>query len=150
MGKMAQQKAQSQEVKQFGQQMAQDHDAANSELMAVASGKGADMPKGLDKDHTKLRDKLAKLNGADFDREYMRQMVKDHQKDVKDFEKEAKSGQDSDIKNFAQSTLPKLQQHLQMAQDIDKRIRAEAPMTSQRSTAPGGTAGSSAPPATRR
>jgi putative membrane protein len=149
LGKMAQQKAQSQEVKQFGQTMAQDHETANSQLTAVATGKGVDMPQQLDREHRKLHDKLAKLDGSQFDREYMRAMVKDHKQDVKDFEKEAKSGQDSEIKSFAQSTLPTLQRHLQRAQDIERTMRSQTPMASRRGNGAAGTAGSSTP-ATQR
>jgi len=145
LGKLAQQKAQSADVKQFGQRMEQDHSAANQQLMSVASGKGVDMPKQLDREHRQLRDKLAKANGAAFDREYMQAMVKDHKKDVKEFEKEAKSGKDSDVKNFAQSTLPTLQQHLQMAQDIERNMRSQAPVASRRGNGAAGTAGSSTP-----
>jgi putative membrane protein len=78
LGKLAQQKAQSADVKQFGQRMEQDHGAANQQLMAIASAKGIDMPKQLDREHKQLRDKLAKADGAAFDREYMQAMVKDH------------------------------------------------------------------------
>jgi putative membrane protein len=150
LGKLAQQKAQSADVKQFGQRMEQDHSQANEQLMSVASGKSIDMPKQLDREHKQLRDKLAKANGADFDREYMQAMVKDHKKDIKAFEKEAKSGKDADVKNFAQSTLPTLQQHLQMAQDIERSMRAQTPMASRRgNTGAAGTAGTSTP-ATQR
>jgi putative membrane protein len=145
LGKLAQQKAQSADVKQFGQRMEQDHSAANEQLMSVASSKNIDMPKQLDREHRQLRDKLAKANGAQFDREYMQAMVKDHKKDIKEFEKEAKSGKDADIKNFAQSTLPTLQQHLQMAQDIERNMRSQTPMASRRNNSTAGTAGTSTP-----
>jgi putative membrane protein len=147
LGKLAQQKAQSADVKQFGQRMEQDHSAVNEQLMSVASAKGIDVPKQLDREHQQLRDKLAKATGAQFDREYMQAMVKNHKKDVKEFEKVAKSGRDADIKNFAQSTLPTLQQHLQMAQDIEHNLRSQTPMASRRNnnTTMGGSAGTSTP-----
>jgi putative membrane protein len=61
-------------------------------------------------------DRLSKLHGAAFDKAYMRDMVADHKKDIADFQKEANSGQDPDVKNWASTTLPTLQQHLQLAQ----------------------------------
>jgi putative membrane protein len=143
LGKMAQQKAQSPEVKEFGERMVQDHGAANEKLKSVASSMGVDMPKNVGKEHKEAEDKLQKLSGAQFDREYMRTMVKDHQKDVKEFDKEAKSGKDAEVKSFAQETLPTLKDHLQMAQSIEKGMRAQAPVASKRSNS--GTAGSSTP-----
>jgi len=145
LGKLAQQKAQSADVKEFGQRMEQDHGAANQQLMAIASAKGIDMPKQLDRENKQLRDKLAKADGAAFDREYMQAMVKDHKKDIKEFEKQAKSGKDADLKNFAQTTLPTLKQHLQMAQEIEHNMRAQSPMASKRGNGTAGTAGTSTP-----
>ena len=70
-------------------------------------------------------DKLQKKSGADFDREYMKEMVSDHKKDVKEFQSTAKSANDPDIKNFASSTLPTLQQHLDMAQQTKAATKNE-------------------------
>jgi len=118
LGKLAQQKAQSADVKQFGQRMEQDHSAANQQLMSVASGKGVDMPKQLDREHRQLRDKLAKANGAAFDREYMQAMVKDHKKDIKEFEKASGKVKDADLKAWIDKTLPHLREHLAMAEKL--------------------------------
>jgi putative membrane protein len=59
---------------------------------------------------------LGKQSGTEFDRAYMKHMLDDHQKDVSDFEKAAKSAKDADVKTFAARTLPTLQAHLQLAQ----------------------------------
>jgi putative membrane protein len=67
-------------------------------------------------------DRLEKLKGAAFDREYVRDMVQDHQKDVQEFQKEAQSGSNPQLKAFAQETLPTLQQHLQMAQQLESKM----------------------------
>ena len=61
---------------------------------------------------------LSKLKGAEFDRAYARTMVRDHEKDVAEFKKEADSGADSSVKNFAAKTLPALEEHLKMARDM--------------------------------
>jgi putative membrane protein len=67
--------------------------------------------------------RLEKLNGAEFDRAYMQDMVRDHQEDVAEFKKESENGGDQDLKGFAAKTLPTLQQHLQMAQDTEGKVK---------------------------
>jgi putative membrane protein len=70
--------------------------------------------------------KLEKLQGAAFDKAYMDDMVKDHKKDVKDFQKQSKSAKDPEVKNFAAQTLPTLQEHLQMAEAAQKTAKSES------------------------
>ena len=123
LGQLAAQKAQSADVKQFGQKMVDDHTKANDQLKQVAASKGVELPADLKSDAKREHDKLSKLNGADFDREYMKHEVSDHKKDVKDFQKEAKSAKDADVKSFASETLPTLQQHLQLAEQTDAGMR---------------------------
>ena len=124
LGQLAAQKAQSPEVKNFGQRMVDDHGKANDQLKQLASSKGVALPTDLDHSAKREHDKLSKMNGDDFDREYMKHMVSDHKKDVKDFADEAKSGKDADVKNFASQTLPTLQEHLQLAQQADAAVRS--------------------------
>jgi putative membrane protein len=78
LGRMASERAASPEVKKFGQMMVDDHTKAGDELKAVASRQNIPMPTELDNKHIDLRDKLQKLNGADFDKEYMKAMVDGH------------------------------------------------------------------------
>jgi putative membrane protein len=134
LGQLAAQKAENPDVKKFGQRMVDDHGKANDQLKQLASSKGLNLPTDLDRSARREHDKLSKLSGADFDREYMKHMVSDHKKDVKDFQKEAKSGKDADVKNFASSTLPTLQDHLQMAQQTDATVRSASRAGSTRST----------------
>jgi putative membrane protein len=83
---------------------------------------------GADKDHQAMmkaqatKDKLSKYSGADFDREYMSMMVKDHTKDVKEFENASNKAKDPDVKAWASKTLPTLREHLQMARDINSKL----------------------------
>jgi putative membrane protein len=123
LGQLATQKAQSAEVKQFGQKMADDHAKANDQLKQIASSKNVELPTDLDSAHKREYDRMSKLSGADFDREYMKHMVSDHKKDIKEFKDEAKSGKDADVKQFASSTLPTLEQHLQLAEQTDATVR---------------------------
>jgi putative membrane protein len=131
LGKLASQKASSQEVKDFGQRMVTDHSKTNEELKQIASSKGVTLPDNLSSKDKMLKERLAKLNGSNFDRAYMENMVKDHKKDVADFNRESSSGRDREVKQFAGNTLPTLQEHLKKAESI-------AP------TAKGATAGGSA------
>ena len=67
--------------------------------------------------------KLMSLSGDAFDREYMNQMVKDHEKDVKEFERASTKAKDPDVRAFAAKTLPTLREHLQQARDIQGRVK---------------------------
>jgi putative membrane protein len=66
--------------------------------------------------------KLEDKSGADFDKAYMDMMVKDHEKDVKEFEEASKDAEDSDLKAWAAKTLPTLQHHLEMAKDTKSKL----------------------------
>jgi putative membrane protein len=122
LGRLAAQKGASDEVRQFGQRMVDDHSKANEELMRVASSKGLTAPPALDAKHQAEMQKLSALSGEKFDKEYVKMMVKDHKKDVGEFQKEANGGMDADIKAFAASTLPTLREHLQMIQRINDKM----------------------------
>jgi putative membrane protein len=80
------------------------------------------LPTSIDAKDQGLKDKLSGLSGADFDRTYMQSMVKDHQKDISEFQKEANSGSNADLKGFAAQTLPTLQEHLRMARDAEQTV----------------------------
>ena len=124
LGKLAQQNAQSDEVKQFGARMVRDHSAANDDLAKLARDKNVTLPNGLDKQHQQLRDRLARLRGAEFDRAYMREMTKDHDKDLKVFRHEAQSATDPELKQFAAKTAGIVEQHDKMAHDIGQSLTA--------------------------
>jgi putative membrane protein len=120
MGKLAAQKATDERVKQFGQKMVDDHGKANEDLKNVASAQKIDIPVSLDSKHQATIDRLSKLSGSAFDRAYVREMVTDHNQDVKEFQKESQNGQDSAVRAFASKTLPTLQEHQRMILDISK------------------------------
>ena len=137
LGKLAADKASAAEVKQFGQRMVDDHGKANDQLKALATSKGVNVSTELDRSTRREMDKLSKLSGAAFDREYMKHMVADHKKDVSEFKSEAKRAKDADVRQFAASTLPTLEQHLSLAQETQKAAD-NAPRTAGKtsSTAP--------------
>lgn len=122
LGQMAADKGTSQEVKDFGKRMVADHGKANDELKALAQKKNMTLPTELDKKHKEKVDKLTKASGADFDKQYMRHMVKAHAKDVTQFQNAAKSLKDPDLKAWATKTLPALEEHMQQATALAKKL----------------------------
>jgi putative membrane protein len=123
LGTLAKDKASSADVKSFGERMVTDHTKANDELKQIASKKGITLPTTLDSKSQATYDRLAKLSGAEFDREYMKDMVSDHREDVNEFRRESQRGTDTDIKDFAAKTLPTLEQHLQQAESTDAKVK---------------------------
>lgn len=123
-GQLAQQKATSIPVRVFGERMVQDHSEANDELNVIASAKGIQVPDQLGQKHKATLQKLQKLSSREFDREYMKQMVADHQQSVSDFKKQVESGEDADLKGFAASSLPKLEEHLKTARSLSQAAKA--------------------------
>lgn len=119
LGKLADQKASNPDVKAFGQKMVDDHTKANDKLAAIAGKQGMTLPSAMDPRDQSVYNKLQRLSGPQFDRTYMKVMVKDHTQDVKEFQKEANKGKDPHIKSFAADILPTLQAHLQLAKSAE-------------------------------
>lgn len=122
LGKLASEKTSNPQVKEFGEKMVADHSKANDELKSIAQNKNITLPSELSSKDKALRDRLAKLSGASFDRAYMKAMVSDHVKDVDEFRKEARTAKDPDIRSFASNTLPTLEDHLKMARMTDQAV----------------------------
>lgn len=123
LGELAAAKAQSPEVKAFGQRMVVDHGKANTELKTLAANKSVTLPTDLDSDQKEDSDELSKLTGAAFDKEYVKMMVEDHEKDVADFQKQSTGATDADVKSFAAKTLPTLQSHLDQIKAIQAKMK---------------------------
>lgn len=110
-GKMASQKSQNADVKKFGSRMVADHTKWNNDLMALASSKGVKVP-------------ASKMSGSwKSDKDYMDMMVKDHQKDLAEFQKEAKEGGDADLKKLADKTAKGIEKHLAMAKETQGKVK---------------------------
>lgn len=118
LGKLATQKASSDKVKQFGQKMVDDHSKANDELKSIAGKNGMTLPTALDGKHKSMIDKMSALSGDQFDQAYVKAMVKDHDKDVSEFQDESNNGNNPDLKNWAAKALPTLQEHDRMIREI--------------------------------
>jgi putative membrane protein len=124
LGELAKDHASNQAVKTFGQRMVDDHTKANDELKSIAGKKGITLPSDLDSKDQATYDRLSKLNGAEFDRAYITDMVKDHRTDVSEFRRESEQGQDPDLKSFAGKTLPTLEEHLKLAESAERDVRS--------------------------
>ena len=111
LGRLAADKASSPDVKQFGQRMVDDHGKANDELKSLASQKGVTLPSSPDAAQKSTQARLSKLSGDAFDRAYMQDMVKDHDKDVAAFKRASTTAADADLKAWAAKTLPTLEEH---------------------------------------
>ncbi len=123
LGQLAQDNASSPDVKQFGQQMVTDHSKANDELKALAAQKNITLPQTVGGDKAEKINELQQKHGRDFDEAYIDFMVKDHKEDIDEFQNEANTGADPDIKNWASGKVPTLQQHLDMAQNIQNKMK---------------------------
>jgi putative membrane protein len=121
LGKYAQQNAMNPRVKEFGAMMERDHSKANNELKALATSKNITLPSNMD--DNKMVNDLKSKKGADFDKDYIDAMVKDHKEDIDKFKKQSTDGSDADIKSFASNTLGVLQTHLDSALSIQKSLK---------------------------
>lgn len=124
LGQLAVEKASNPDVKSFAQKMIDDHSKANDQLKAAAGKDRMTLPNTMNAKDQSLYNKLSGLSGTDFDKAYMKAMVKDHEDDIKEFQKEANRGANPDIKSFASSTLPTLQQHLELAKSAEQKVNA--------------------------
>jgi putative membrane protein len=125
-GELAQQKAQSEAVKEFGRRMVEDHKKANDRLISLAKKAGIAVPDELDQEHKAIRDRLQAMNGAEFDLAYLQGQVADHQKTAQLLEYEIGSGQQVELQNFASESLPVVLHHLRDAQDLQAELTGKA------------------------
>jgi putative membrane protein len=119
LGKLAEQKAASPEVKQFAQRMIKDHSANADKLKQVAKEEGVMLPQMLSAKDEATKKQLEKLSGKQFDEGYMKDMVQDHTKDVATFRTEAEKATTPAVKEYASTTLPTLESHLKEARSVE-------------------------------
>jgi putative membrane protein len=125
LASIAQQNTQSEDVRKFAEQMQADHGKANSELQSIATSKHVTVPESLDAEHQAMVRELSGKKGADFDAAYASHMVTAHKKAVALF-KSAAHSQDRDISGFAAKTLPTLEHHKGMADDLASKRKLAA------------------------
>jgi len=120
LGRMALQKATNPKVKKFAQKMVDDHTKANEALKALAAKKNITLPTTPGDEAQEHINDLARYSGAEFDKEYLELMHKDHQEDLDLFKEAAEDAEDAEVKAFAAKTLPVLQTHHQMAEQMEE------------------------------
>ena len=118
LGRLAEQRGQMAAVKDFGRRMVEDHTQANEQLSRLAKPAGLAMPGGADAETRTMQSELMALHNGDFDRTYIREQIVAHQKTSQLLAYEIGSGQDPQLKGFAEKTLPVVFSHLAMAQTI--------------------------------
>jgi putative membrane protein len=118
LGQLASQKGTSQDVKQFGQKMVEDHTKLGDQMKGVAGQIGVTPPTALSPQAQALKTRLDGLSGAQFDRAYIRAMVKDHEKDLKAFQGEAANGSSQAVKDAAGQGATVVSGHLDMIKQI--------------------------------
>ncbi|MEH2293964.1 DUF4142 domain-containing protein [Nostoc sp.] len=118
LGQLASQRGATSAVKAYGQRMVQDHTQVNNQLKQLATQKGVTLPTSIGSKNQQVKQRLSKLSGTNFDRQYLNQMLQDHEKDVAAFQSQAQQGQDPDVKAFAAQALPILQEHLEKVRSI--------------------------------
>jgi putative membrane protein len=123
LGELAQQKASSQAVKDFGAMMVRDHSKANDELKQIAMKKSLSLPPAPGEDHMDHIKELSAKSGKEFDKDYVDMMVKDHEKDVEKFEKCSQDAKDPELKAFASKTLPVLREHLEAVKNLQASMK---------------------------
>lgn len=124
LGQMAEEKASDPKVHAFGQRMVKDHSQNDDLLKNLAQEQHIALPTELDPEHQNAKDALSKKSGSQFDQDYMKLMLHEHQKTVATFKHEAQTGHDQTVKTFAQQSLPTLESHLQEAQQIESQLNA--------------------------
>ena len=117
-GKLAQQKAGSDDVKKFAQHMVEDHGKMLQEQQSMAKSKSVQLPKQPKKEHQSALKKLEGMSGGEFDRAYMEQMVKDHERTLKMLQDASKNAKDPELKQAAEKATPDVQKHLDMAKQL--------------------------------
>jgi putative membrane protein len=120
LGKLAAEKGGSDDVKDFGNRMVKDHTQINDNLKEVAGKMNVKVPADLNAKHQAMVDKFSNLSGAAFDKAYVPAMIKDHKKDISEFEKADQTVKNPDLKKFIEDSTPMMKDHLETIQKFDQ------------------------------
>jgi putative membrane protein len=131
LGQLASEKGSSDDVKQFGQKMVEDHTKLGDQMKQVAQQLGVTPPEGLSPQDRALQARLQALSGDQFDKAYIQAMVKDHKMDLSEFKKEAKMGKSPAVKDAAQQGQEVIAGHLQMIEQIAQKHNITIAQASQ-------------------
>lgn len=122
LGQLAMQNGASEAVKEFANAMVNDQTVADQQIRIIADRKKVNLPTGSDEKYARAADRLSGFRGPEFDRQYMAEMVRDHERTISQFRDEASAGQDPDVQEFAEKTLPILQQQLDHAKALQRKL----------------------------
>jgi putative membrane protein len=120
LGEAAQSKGTDPKVKEFGKMMVTDHTKANEELKTLAASKNITLPTAPSEEMMKAAADVTEKSGKEFDKAYIAQMKKDHDKTIKLFEDGQKNCKDPELKAFIEKTLPVLRTHKEHIESLDK------------------------------
>jgi putative membrane protein len=125
IGQLAIERGQNPDIRRFAEMLVNDHQDNRQKLQQLAQTQDVQLSAGLDQKHRQTLDRLSQLQGAEFDRAFIDEMVKGHQDAISKFEEQVRTGQDPQAKSYAADTLPALRHHLQFAKDIQSRLKGD-------------------------
>jgi putative membrane protein len=123
VAQLAKTNSSSAKVKELADHMIKDHSKANEELKSIAARKNITLPSKLSDKKQKEFDELTKLKGVEFDKEYSKEMVKDHKDAIDKFQKEADKGMDGELKAWSAGKIATLKHHLGMAEATHDAVK---------------------------
>jgi putative membrane protein len=119
LGRLAADRAHDDRVIDFGRTLSDDHSQAREEVIRLGSRMGVRRNRDIAPEAREERDRLQGISGREFDREFIRYMIQDHEKDIADFREEAQEGH-GPVSDLAARQLPTLQKHLEIAMELDR------------------------------
>jgi putative membrane protein len=122
LAEIAEERAASEDVKYYAKMLKGAHEVANERLQDIAEQQNVELPDEPNEQQKKTAEKLSSLEGEQFDRQYLQTMIEEHKKAIELFEQQAQSGETPEVQKYAKQTLPGLQAHLEMAQQIEQQI----------------------------
>jgi len=122
IGKFVETRASNPQVREFAAELVKDHQQNQQQVTTLLKNHKVGTIAGTEEHVKDEINRLSKLQGVEFDREFLNMMIKDHRKDIAEFEMQAKNGKVADINTFAQQSLPVLQKHLQKAENLAKML----------------------------
>jgi len=123
LSERATERATNADVRKYAQQMVSDHKKTNDRLLSIANRMKLSVVQGFDKDSKETLARIGRLEGASFDREYMQQQVKSHERAINLFERRAKAATNESVKTFINDTLPHLREHLKEARALAEKVK---------------------------
>lgn len=124
-GEVASMRASDQEVKDFGEHMVTEHTKAWTDLKTVAERNDHDLPDKPDEAHQRKLEGLSEMSGHMFDTAYVNSQVKDHQMAISLFSGASSSANNKEVKDYATTYLPHLEEHLEQAEELKAKLESE-------------------------